>query len=195
MPPESLNREHWLSRAVEELRPMFSEAQLLLIDKIHVSVGFPSRGATSAKNRTLGQCWSGMQSADEAPQIFISPVLADSSRVLDVLIHEMIHVSVGTKAGHGAPFKRAMGPLGLEGKPTATVASPWLKEKLDRMVRDALGIYPHPELTVLGKDKKQGTRLLKAECPSCGYTVRVTAKWIEVGMPTCPCGDQLDLSV
>ena len=34
--------------------------------------------------------------------------------------------------------------------------------------------------------KKQTTRLHKAECAECGYTVRVTAKWLEVGPPHCP---------
>lgn len=33
--------------------------------------------------------------------------------------------------------------------------------------------------------KKQGTRLLKAECEKCGYTVRVTKTWLAVGMPAC----------
>lgn len=33
---------------------------------------------------------------------------------------------------------------------------------------------------------KQGTRLKKASCSVCGYTVRVTQKWLEVGPPHCP---------
>lgn len=36
------------------------------------------------------------------------------------------------------------------------------------------------------RPKKQTARLLKAECAECGYTVRVTAKWLEVGPPHCP---------
>jgi hypothetical protein len=35
--------------------------------------------------------------------------------------------------------------------------------------------------------KKQTTRLLKCECAECGYTARVTAKWIkDSGAPMCP---------
>jgi len=30
---------------------------------------------------------------------------------------------------------------------------------------------------------------LKLECGECGYTVRTTRKWIDVGMPVCPCGE------
>lgn len=191
----AINREHWLGRAVAELRPMFSEASLPLVDLIHVSVGFPSRGATSAKRQTLGECWSGQRSADQAPQIFITPVLADPARVLDVLIHEMLHVAVGSEVGHKGPFKRGMPKLGLTGKPTATAAEPWLTEKLVRLTEQTLGPYPHPQLTALGKIKIQGTRLLKAECPGCGYTIRVTMKWAAEGMPICPCGSELELAV
>jgi hypothetical protein len=28
--------------------------------------------------------------------------------------------------------------------------------------------------------------MLKAECPECGYTIRLTKKWADVGLPTCP---------
>ena len=28
--------------------------------------------------------------------------------------------------------------------------------------------------------------MLKAECPECGYTIRLTKKWADLGLPTCP---------
>jgi hypothetical protein len=41
--------------------------------------------------------------------------------------------------------------------------------------------------------KKQGTRLIKCECPECGYIARVTAKWLdEAGAPICPT-DQISM--
>ena len=33
---------------------------------------------------------------------------------------------------------------------------------------------------------KQTTRMLKCECPACGYTVRTTRKWLDIAVPTCP---------
>jgi hypothetical protein len=30
-------------------------------------------------------------------------------------------------------------------------------------------------------------------CPNCGYIARTSAKWIRIGMPTCPCGTKLVL--
>jgi hypothetical protein len=36
--------------------------------------------------------------------------------------------------------------------------------------------------------------MLKAFCPSCGYTVRLTSKWAALGLPTCPLdGDEFTL--
>ena len=36
-------------------------------------------------------------------------------------------------------------------------------------------------------NEKQGTRLLKCRCASCGYTVRTTRKWLDLaGPPTGP---------
>lgn len=43
-----------------------------------------------------------------------------------------------------------------------------------------------------GPRKKVGSRLIKCECPSCSYTVRVTRKWLAVGNPTCPCGETME---
>ena len=35
------------------------------------------------------------------------------------------------------------------------------------------------------------TRLRKASCDSCGYMIRVSRKWLAVGLPTCPCGQPM----
>jgi len=70
--------------------------------------------------------------------------------------------------------------------------------KLINAPRLASGAKPYARLDLerqpmsaraLDRPKKQGTRLLKAECgeEGCGYTVRVAAKWVkEVGAPLCP---------
>jgi uncharacterized Zn finger protein (UPF0148 family) len=48
-----------------------------------------------------------------------------------------------------------------------------------------LGAYPHGELSYSDR-KVQGTRMIKASCPHCGYTVRLTNKWLTFGLPICP---------
>lgn len=42
------------------------------------------------------------------------------------------------------------------------------------------------EAPASSRPKTQTTRLKKAACTECGYTVRVTTKWLEVGPPHCP---------
>lgn len=34
--------------------------------------------------------------------------------------------------------------------------------------------------------RRQTCRLLKVECPTCGYVVRTTRKWLDRGAPICP---------
>jgi hypothetical protein len=71
----------------------------------------------------------------------------------------------------------------------ATTASPTLLERLKAFVAQT-GPYPHAQLTAADRPtKKDGTRLIKVSCQECGYTVRVTRKWLEVGFPLCPCGE------
>jgi hypothetical protein len=48
-----------------------------------------------------------------------------------------------------------------------------------------LGEYPHAEMSI-ADIKTQNTRMLKAFCPVCNYTVRVSSKWALLGLPTCP---------
>lgn len=191
-------REVWLVRAVEALAPLFAEVEQTL-PPVKVSVGWP--GGNGRKNSVIGQCWSPEVAADEVSHIFISPVLDDAVRVLDVLAHELVHAinyAAGDACGHKGAFGRIAKALGLEGKMTATVAGDDLKERLTAIAAD-LGAYPHGALTAgaPGADgpKKQGTRMLKVTCPEAGegdvYTVRMTRKWLDLhGTPKCPCHDE-----
>lgn len=182
------NREEWLERAVEAFRPWFSAAGFALPERIRVSIGFPSRNALSNRNRAIGQCWSPETSRSGHVEIFISPVLEDPSRVCDVLVHELCHAAT-PGAGHKGRFAKAARALGLAGQLTATNASPELAQRLNAVL-PTLGPMPHAALDPLTlAAKKQPTRLLKAQCSGCGYTIRVTQKWIDAGLPTCTtCG-------
>jgi hypothetical protein len=155
---------------------------------MRVSVGFA--GGRGKKASTIGQCWSTASAADGVAQIFISPVLADPLRVLATLVHEGVHAVDDCKSGHRGAFVRLAKAMGLEGKWTATVAGEELTHTLAD-VAAGLGAYPHAALTVAGGIKKQTTRLLKIACDICGYPARVTRQWLDVGVPTCPCGGEM----
>jgi len=210
-------RETWLHKAIEVLRPRFIEAGLPLPEKIHVSVGFG--GAARAENKNiLAVCWARAASADGVNHIFISPVMDDTARVLDVLIHELIHAADDCTHGHKGAFAETATRLGLTGKMTATVASLELAAEMI-LLAETLGEYPHGRFTAFdtapapkpGEDpaekprvssgpSKQGTRQLKIQCQEehdgefCGYTARTTARWLEVGFPTCPAGGTMQLA-
>lgn len=181
-------REAWLVAAIEGLRPMFAEAGFE-IPAVRISCSWPSKTI----RKTLGQCWSSKASTDGSRQMFITPRLADGFKVLEITVHELLHACLPDDAGHKAPFKRGMKKLDLVGKPTSTNAGEKLAKRL-HAVSKSLGVYPHAALS-LGDPmaKKQGTRMLKLECPDCGYVVRTTAKWINTGLPVCVCGETFKL--
>ncbi len=182
-----MNREAWLQAAVESLRPIFLGAGHTIPD-LQVSVGWPSSGGLAQKKKTIGQCWFGTMSADGKPQLFISPLLddlTDAQGVLATLVHEVCHVAAGPDAKHGPKFVKVMKKLGLEGKPTATTANEDLVIRF-KALAERLGPFPHARIVPIKVPKTQTTRMHKAECSCCGYTVRLSKKWADVGAPFCP---------
>jgi len=185
-----MNREAWLTKCIELLRPDFRENGAPLPKKIRASCSWPSKSALAQKKRRIGEAWSSKQSADGTFEVFISPFLKDPIEVGATLVHELVHCAVGLDQQHNRHFGALARRLGLEGKLTATVAGKELKTRLRGVVKE-IGKYPHAELKHSNAPKKQSTRMLKLECGDCGYTVRTTRKWIEVGLPVCPCGTTL----
>jgi len=189
-------REEWLQAAVGEMTPLFVEAGYK-VPQVRVACGWPVRGGLANKKRVLGECWSKTASADkQAAQIFISPALDEMTTdmgVISTLVHEVVHAVVGHKEGHNKVFGKCARAVGLEGKLTSTNAGEKLMSDMLGWQK-SLGIYPHSQLKGMAPTKKQSTRLLKCECPECGYVIRTTQKWIETGLPTCACGTEFKSS-
>ena len=180
--PIHASREDWLKAAIEEVRPMFAAEGLALAPRIRVTCGFPAHHARSGR---VGECHASAASADQHYEILISPVLADPARVFDVLIHELCHTLPGCMS-HGINFGKAamtMGLLPANGEWKSTVQGFEFNAKYGQII-EALGPYPHAALMLASKT--QSTRMLKAACPHCGYTIRLTKKWADIGLPTCP---------
>lgn len=188
-------RETYLQAAVEELRPSFSANGHTLPLAIRVSCALPSNAKRSG---AIGECWADTRSGDGHYEIFVSPTLADPARVFDVLIHELCHTAKGCM-NHGVNFRKlaeAMLLIPATNSWKATVAAPTFMDAYGSII-EGLGEYPHAALD-LSTRKVQSTRMLKANCPSCGYTVRLTSKWAfdsygNPRLPVCPCGDTLAL--
>jgi hypothetical protein len=180
-----MNREAWLHTIASDLAGDFLKVGKPFPSKLAISVGFPSRGATSMSKRVIGQCWNGEACKDGTFHIFISPVLKTGLEAADTLVHELCHAVLPSGTGHKGPFAKLATTMGLEGKPTSTNAGKALTARLNALIKK-VGTYPHSGLQVVGRTKVQTTRLLKVSCPTCDYTVRVTRSWLEIGNPVCP---------
>lgn len=186
MPNQFDTREEWLNFITDEVRPLFKAVDAPLPKQVRMAVGFTSNGYRS---KSIGECWSPKASADKYAEIFIKPDQDDAMRVAGILVHELCHAAVGVEHGHKAPFARVARALGLEGKMTATTESDTFRKMMAPILKKA-GPLPHKRLNAMvTTKKKQATRLLKCECEECGYTVRTTKKWLEVGAPICPQDD------
>ena len=185
------NREAWLYALAENAhQAILAPAGFALPERFRIGVGFPNRGGTAKRGRTIGQCWHQQHSADEAFEIIVSPVRFDPYDAAETLLHELGHAIVGLQHGHKAPFKRYCAAIGLAGKPTSTELSPELRKQLEPIM-ELLGPYPmagfDPNAASADVPRKQGTRLIKCECDECGYVARTTQKWLtQVGAPHCP---------
>jgi hypothetical protein len=186
-----VNREAYLEAATDRMRAWFEPTGSAL-PPVRVSVGWPARSATSASRRRIGECWSPDCAEDKTHHIFISPCLGTAEEALPVLVHELVHAAVGLACGHKGAFRKVATQLGLQGKMTSTTPGPELVARVNELILE-LGTYPHAKLDKTNRPK-QSTRMLKLACPDCGYSVRTTAKWIEVGLPRCPCGTGMDVA-
>lgn len=187
-------REDWLLEAVAQMKGwVVDTTDGQEFEDPFVSVGFP-KGGRGGKFTRVGECWDKASSGDkERAHIFIIPTLTDPVEILHILLHELIHASVGNACGHRKEFRKVAVELGLKPPMTATTPSEPLKRVLEGLSKE-LGEYPHPGLKPMPRGLK-GSRLIKVECFSCGCILRMTNKWLEtVGTPTCGCGNEMEIA-
>ncbi len=191
--PTVQTREQWLHLVVDELRPLFRQQAGVEIPAVQLSVGWPHG------KRTIGECWPRGSSSDGTNHIFISPLLAEVGAIA-TLAHELCHAVDDGQHGHAGPFvklAKAVGLLPGESKgwgstnPSPELVGTWIAPLLASSTFPA---YPHGVITVPDKERKQPTRMRKVVCPDpgCGYTLRTTQKWIDLGLPTCFCGEKME---
>lgn len=191
--PSYPTREEWLNAAVEQIRPWFREIGVSLPTNIRVSCAW----SKNAKKGAVAWCWKTENSADGSTEIQVTPEIDVPRSILANLIHELIHAADNCASKHSGFFRETAKRIGLTGKMTCTTAGPDLDLKLVGLAT-RLGEYPHAALNPANPadDKpKQTTRMLKATCPMDGYTIRLTRKWADVGLPSCPCSMEMELEV
>lgn len=184
-------REAWLSAFVEGSRYLFELNGYKLPETIKISIGFPHIGA---RGKVMGECWSEEKYGEY--QIFISPLLDGDLRLCDIVTHELVHAAVGLHHGHRRPFAACANALGLGGKMRSTIATDRWFSMHSELV-EALGPLPHRKLILHEHAKKDGTRMLKLECPECQMVFRTAKKWITdaefVYCPISSCGTEIPI--
>jgi hypothetical protein len=174
----SPNREEWLQRVVEELKPWFSKAGHKLPDNIYVSVGNP----TSRKSSVIAEAWSSEHFEDDADE------------VVRAVVHELVHVIDDCKNGHKKVFQDIAKSVGLVSPWTGCKASDELSSKVQRVL-NKVGPYRQPVSSAVflsAAEVKPGSRMIKLVAEGCcDYSVRTTRIWIDLGLPSCPHGTEM----
>jgi len=184
-----MTREEWLEAAFKALDAKFFNENGYELPKTRVSCGWPKAGGS----KCIGQCFYPEGSADETTEIFISPEMDDSARVLDILLHEMIHASTGPGVGHKGIFRKMAKEFGLEGKMTATTVSDGSELHITlTSIIEKLDKYPHAKLTHTKKVTKTNKWVRYVSTTIDTYKVVVSlvsvAEW---GVPRDPLGKEM----
>jgi hypothetical protein len=180
-------REDWLTDAVAQLRPIFDVIGKPIPNRIRVTAGHP---INFKRNRRLGDCHAAGDSADRSIEICVSPTIAKPVPVFTVLLSQLCRATAGALS-YGTAYESIATEVGLVPTNVDTLDK-WKTCTGNAMFTDlygeliaGLGDYPHAALGV-ADSRTQSTRMLKAFCPECSYTVRLTSKWAAMGLPTCP---------
>lgn len=210
-----MNREAWLNAMAERMAPRFEELGFPL-PKFRAAIGFTSGGMRSAANGECWHPKSSADGVyeilirpDVAEPYYAAAILFHELTHTAVGFKENhrgkfakvmkacglaapFTSTVPTEAFNEwvAPFIEELGPLPHASlRWTGTSIEPGKKPivvgKIAKALRVGDEVEPVDEPASTAKPK-QGTRLKKASCPECGYTVRVTQKWLDVGPPHCP---------
>jgi hypothetical protein len=166
-------------------------------------------GATGLRGITYYNRWTnGDGDATARPFVEVCAMGEEGrTQLAGTTIHELAHVLAGFAAGHSKEWKNACKRLGLRNAMAqghayhmsgfdpdirhAIAAMPPLDDGAPvRKLPNGMGVKP----CVAGIGTRGGTsrgvgsgsRLIKCACGSCGYTARVTRKWLAVGAPHCP---------
>jgi len=178
--------EEWLTAAGDTLRPAIASALGIQIPVPRYTVGFPAQGR---KSNTLGETYPMAASRDGVNEIIIRITLTDPVEILGVLAHELIHVAMDCRYGHGKRFTKHFNKFGFMGSPLGHTMSPELRIQMAGLA-SSLGEYPRRDgLSETAANSKQTTRMIKATCQTCGMVYRTTQKWIDYAAHL-NCGDR-----
>lgn len=176
-------REQYLVSAAKRMdKELFAKkTEVRLPEQFFVSVMEPA-------GKVIGRAYPPSQ---DSHHMFVSATLEDPVQVLATLLHEMIHLAVGTEHGHKKPFATPARAVGLEGKLTATVPGEELSEYLKKLDEELAG-YPHRPLIRKTKSVKRTGRVKLVSTEEPGYSLYITPALLEMGYPVDPWGKPME---
>lgn len=132
-------RQSWLMAAVDMLKFDFWQIGET-IPKLSVDLAW--FGAPPCEN-TLGCCMAILEpdGSESSIRISVSPAIGLAMMVLEVLVHELVHATVGVAHGHDEEFCRVSAAIGLEDTGIHALAEEVLLERLSK-IKQKLGAYP-----------------------------------------------------
>ena len=84
----STKREDWFNAALPLLKErVFMPEGLKVPDNVRIGVGTLSSRSGKSNSTNIGVCFPAERSESNTIEIFISPELEESNRVLDVVLH------------------------------------------------------------------------------------------------------------
>ena len=103
--------------------------------------------------------------SDQHVEIFISPELGDAeqtSRIVGVAAHELVHSVVGPGVGHRKPFKLcAVAIIGLKGPMPATTESEEFIAWVNDVLVPQIGPYPAGKISGSAASKQHAPRKVR----------------------------------
>lgn len=165
---QDFTREAWLERAWSEIQGLFG----IVTPNVRLSVGFPrGKRATSAWSKCVVKA---VDTVDNKPQVFVSPIASDAKTVLTVLFCIACDLN---------GLKSPVLSVDSSGALTITQAD----ENLLKPILERLPAYPH---AAVKQDayKPRDSGGVKVFCSTSGYKVRIAQAWLtKLGAPICPC--------
>lgn len=167
-------RVGWLDALYRELLGKFKAQypNINLPDDACVTVGYPPLNARGKRGERrgcyIGQEWHG----NDAEKAFVTihpERLKTPEKAAQAIVEEIV--------------RSTWGPRRLEARLSKVVGE--CKPKIQEAV-DAVGDPPPGFAQMTEPKPQQKARLLKVECPDCGYTVRVANSWLKKAKPICP---------
>lgn len=170
-------------------------------------------GMPRTRGRTVYKAWKRGDAIHHACEVCAGCELGPT-QLAGTTIHELAHV-IAPASGHGKLWKEATNLLGLRGAkaggtdyteqtfaadvwqaiaalPKMTDGESVMKQqnRLGADVKAMLGAGVCSQgIGVRGGTSRgvgSGSRMLRCHCERCGYTARVTRKWLDIGAPICP---------